>query len=326
MRVISSYEDFLLENEFSTILEEVFFLAESEGRWTGPNTYEWDFQEEDPKEKDFIDRIIDKLENFLQKIPKEKIKYYFDKFLSTVSNLPAALRKKILVAASVAFLSFASLSSLLSTTTTDTVSKVESSPKVEQTKEEFKKVVQKSDFKEAQKLVAISEAGYSDDRQDTGNWINVPGYGKRFVGTNYGISAETLKEYLGRLPKAEDMKNLTYETALKIYKSDYWDAQNLQDFSDQNVANVLYDGCVNQGIEGTKQVLRDALRANGVKITDSENPFNTKRIMEANSLDARKLFDSIKEFRASRYKEAATFHVHGEGWLARLDSINYQEA
>jgi lysozyme family protein len=323
MRVISSYEDFLLENEFSTILEEVFFLAESEGKWTGSNTYEWDFKKEDSKEKDYIDKIIDKLENFLQKIPKEKIKYYFDKFISTVSNLPSALRKKILIAASVAFLSFASLSSLLSTT--DTVSNVESTPKIEQVRKEFKKVIQKSDFKEAQKLVAISEAGYSDDRKDTGNWIKVPG-GKRFIGTKYGISAPVFQEYLGRLPKAEDMKNLSYETALKIYKADYWDAQNLQEFSDQNVANVLYDGCVNQGTEGTKQVLRDALRANGVKITDSENPFNKKRILEANSLDSKKLFDSIKDFRESRYREAATFKVHGNGWLARLDSINYQEA
>ena len=321
MRSINSYEDFLLENEFTRILEEVFFLAESEGKWTGPNTYEWDFRQENPKEKDFLDRIIEKLENFLQKIPKEKIKQYFDKFISTVSNLPASLRKKILVAASVAFLSFASLSSLLST---DVASdKSDSSPKVEQTKEEFKKVNQKSDFKESQKLVAISEAGYSDDRSDTGNWVDVPGHGKRFVGTKYGISAPILQEYLGRLPKAEDMKNLSYETALKIYKADYWDAQNLQEFSDQNVANLLYDGCVNQGAEGTKQVLRDALRANGVKITDSENPFNKKRILEANSLDSKDLFDSVKEFRESRYREAATFHVHGDGWLARLDSIQY---
>jgi lysozyme family protein len=121
------------------------------------------------------------------------------------------------------------------------------------------------------------------------------------------------------------MKNLTYETALQIYKADYWDAQNLDKFSDQNLANVLYDGCVNQGQEGTKQVLREALRELGVKITDSENPFSEKRIREANSLNPKKLFEAIKKYRESRYKEAATFKTHGNGWLARLDSINYQE-
>lgn len=323
--MISSYNEFLLEKEFSTIIDELFILVESEGRWTGPNTYEWDFEEENPKEKDFLDKVIDKLENFLRKIPRDKIRYYFDKFISTVSNLPESLKRKILVAASVAFLTFTSLSSLTSTdsnVTDSSVPKVEQT-KIEKTKEEFKQIVQKSDFMEAQKLVAISEAGYSDDRKDTGNWVDVPGYGKRFVGTKYGISVPILQEYLGRLPKAEDMKNLSYETALKIYKADYWDAQNLQDFADQNVANVLYDGCVNQGAEGTKQVLRDALRANGAKITDSENPFNKKRILEANSLDSKDLFDSVKEFRESRYREAATFHVHGNGWLARLDSIKY---
>jgi lysozyme family protein len=319
-RMISKYQDFLLENEFSTIMREFYQLLESEGRQTGPYTYEWDFRQEDPEKKDFLDKIVDKLESFLRKIPTDKIKHYFNKFIESVVNLPASFRRKLLVAASVAFLAFSSLTTLMSSSADDT----SSSPKTEEVKKEFKKLVQKSSFEKSQKLVSFSEAGYSDDRSDTGNWIDVPG-GRRFVGTKYGISAPVLRDYWGRLPKAEDMINLKYSVALEIYKSDYWKPQHLEDFSDQNIANVLYDGCVNQGVEGTKQVLRESLRELGVKITDAENPFTKKRIREANSLDPVELFDTIKANRESRYREASTFNVHGDGWLARLDDIKYQE-
>ena len=44
-------------------------------------------------------------------------------------------------------------------------------------------------FDVAQSQVKEVEAGYSDDRKDTGNWIEIKGIGKRFIGTNHGISA-----------------------------------------------------------------------------------------------------------------------------------------
>ena len=318
--MINKYQEFLNEQEFTHIIEEIYTLLESEGRRTGPNTYEWDFQDEDPEEKDFIDNVIEKLQAFLEKIPREKIKYYFDKFIESVASLPYAFKRKLLMAASIAFLAFTTLTSLLAPSAdASTVS----TPKVEATKIEFKKMLTKSSFEKAQDLVKFSEAGYSDDRNDTGNWIDVPG-GRRFIGTKFGISAPVLQEYLGRLPKAEDMINLSYQTALKIYRSDYWDLQNLSNFVDQNVANVLYDGCVNQGVEGMKDVLRESLRDMGVKITDAESPFTKKKIRAANALDQEKLFDAIWKNRKSRYQQAATFAIHGTGWLNRLDSIKYE--
>ena len=318
--MINKYQEFLDEKEFTDIIEEIHTLLESESRQTGPNTYEWDFREEDPEEKDFIDNVIEKLQAFLEKIPREKIKYYFDKFIESVASLPYAFKRKLLMAASIAFLTFTTLTSLLAPSADASTS---SRPQVEATKIEFKKMLNKSSFEKAQELVKFSEAGYSDDRNDTGNWIDVPG-GRRFIGTKFGISAPVLQEYLGRLPKAEDMIKLSYQTALKIYRSDYWDLQNLSNFVDQNVANVLYDGCVNQGVEGMKDVLRESLRDLGVKITDSESPFTKKKIRAANALDQEKLFDAIWKNRKSRYEQAATFTIHGRGWLNRLDGIKYE--
>ena len=192
-------------------------------------------------------------------------------------------------------------------------------PKIKKEIVELHKV---ASFEEAQSAVKEVEAGYSDDRGDTGNWVEVPGYGERFVGTNHGISAPILQKYLGRIPKREDMENLSYQTAIEIYKKDYWDAQNLSTLCDQSVANVIYDGCVNQGIDGMSEVIRNAAKEQDINLTGSV--YSKSNLRRLNSLNQKELFNSIKKFRESRYKQAATWNRHGDGWLNRLDGIEYQ--
>jgi hypothetical protein len=64
--------------------------------------------------------------------------------------------------------------------------------------EEFVKLNKESSFKESQKIVSLAEGGYSDDRKDTGNWVDikVDKLLKRFIGSKYGISAPILKAHL----------------------------------------------------------------------------------------------------------------------------------
>ncbi len=271
--MISNYQEFLLEKEFSDLLQSLLFLTESEGRQTSPNTIEWDLTRPvkdappvtmewdltETEEEGFIEKAIRKIESFLQKIPKEKIKYYFDKFIETIASLPDEIRRKMLMAAAVTFLGTSALQSLEAPDTpqmqSQTISKdPKKSTRFERVKEEFKRIARKSTFNIAQELVSFAEALYSDDTKDTGNWVKDKRGRKVFVGTKYGISAPVLQDYLNRVPTASDMKNLKYSTALEIFKRDYWDAQNLHLIADQNVANILYDACVNQGVEGTEEI------------------------------------------------------------------------
>jgi lysozyme family protein len=335
--MISKYNEFLLEKEFNSIIDDIFRIVESEGVWTSPNTVEWDMtKKDDPieEEPDIIDRGLDKLNkgldnlrNFISKLNKEQLKSYYIRFVNKLKSLPERMRKFLLTHYTSVFLTIASLSYLVGggeetkTTTSDEnqIKTEQIDPKI---KEEIIELHKGSSFEEAQSAVKEVEAGYSDDRGDTGNWVEVPGYGKRFVGTNHGISAPILQKYLGRIPKREDMENLSYKTALEIYRKDYWDAQNLSLLCDQSVANVIYDGCVNQGIEGMSQVIRDAAKEQGVNLTGSV--YAKSNLRRLNSLDQKQLFISIKKFRESRYKQAATWNRHGEGWLNRLDGIEYQ--
>jgi lysozyme family protein len=320
MNNLHKYNDFL----FESILNNIFLLLESEEpsptfTWDikkdskeddKPVTFEWDIKKKG---------VLDKLKTFLSKLPKEKIKEYFYKLLEKVKLLPEKTRRSILINYAGVFLLFTSITYLTSSATSSDESKIV---------KEFIKVTKKASFDVSQKVVALAEGDYSDDRKDTGNFVEFEMGGKilkRFIGSKYGISAPVLQKYLGKLPKKEDMINLSYETALDIYKTKYWDQQDIEKFCNQSVANLVYDGCVNQGVAGMKSVLRNVLRENGIQISDDSNPFDPEYIKQLNILEQNKLFNSIKKNREDRYKDAKTYKTHGDGWLNRLEKINFME-
>jgi len=87
-----------------------------------------------------------------------------------------------------------------------------------------------------------AEGVYSDEKFDDGGE------------TKYGISKKSYPN--------EDIKNLTLERAIEIYKRDYYDKLPINKIEDIKIAWKLFDMCVNFGIlEGTK-ILQRAL---GVK-------------------------------------------------------------
>jgi lysozyme family protein len=327
--MINKYNEYLIEKQFQDIIDDILRIVEN-GTWTSDNTIEWDLNQPRTFEWDLTNdsedtSILTKLKNLLAKLPKEKIKEYFVKLIDTIKLLPETVRRKLIINYAAIFLSFVSLNYLITDTSVDSKAdsignKITKEIKSidRKIKHEIITVLRKSDFNEAQKIVKTVEAGYSDDRGDTGNY-----YKGRFIGTNHGISAPILADYLGKTPTRSDMENLSYETALDIYKRDYWDAQNLTEFCDQSVANLIYDGCVNQGTTALRSIVRDAYIDNGIKITENDNPFSAKYIKKANALNQHKLFQSIKKGRENRYREARTFRRHGRGWLARLDNIEY---
>ena len=330
MNNLYKYNDFL----FESIINDIFLLLESDETsptftWDmkketekpveeTPNTFEWDLTK--TNNTSTTSKVLEKLKAFLSKLPKEQVIKYFYKLLDKIKLLPEKTRRKLLINYASVFLLFGSVAYL--TTSAD---KYNADKKIVK---EFIKVTKKASFDVSQKVVALAEGDYSDDRGDTGNFVEFKMGNKmikRFVGSKYGISAPVLMKYLGRAPKKDDMINLSYETALDIYKNQYWDDQKIERFCNQSVADVVYDGCVNQGIAGMKSVLRNVLRENGIDISDDTNPFEGDYIKQLNMLEQDKLFNSIKKNREERYKEARTFKRHGAGWLDRLEKLVFVE-
>lgn len=324
--MLSKYDEFILEKQFDDIISDIFKIVEN-GQWVGDREFEWDLTQPEKKET-LVDKTLAKLKSFIPKLNKEQLRNYYIKLVNKLKSLPDRLRRFLLTHYTSAFLSAASLTYLISGGVAEEPKPLntdKAKAKVEQIDQKIKKEIEElhrvASFEAAQSLVKEVEAGYSDDRGDTGNWIRIPGGGRRFIGTNHGISAPVLQDYLGRLPKKEDMQNLSYETALEIYKKDYWDAQNLGSLCDQSVANIIYDGCVNQGTTAISEVIIKA--AADQKVTINGSPYSKENIKTLNTLNQSKLFNSIKKYREMRYKEARTWKRHGEGWLNRLSSIAY---
>jgi len=325
-----------------------------------PTTMEWDFEKRNKFDKlvndiknaktkflnwiqdpevdnihiDYNHPLLDAIKDFLKKLKnKEEIKAYFYRLLEDLKSLPYNVKKNLLIKLTFVFLLYIPINDLISN---DDIKKT---PVLNDVKTEIvasskpiNKDVKKSysKFEIAHNSVAKIEGGYTDNRNDKGNWTgNEIGSG-RLLGTKYGIAAPTLVNYyknnnLGTPSKA-DMENLSHKTALNIYKKDYWDAQKLSNFKNQSIANILYDGCVNQGPSATLTILKKSL--NDVDINSNEvetwNDFHNELIYDVNDLsnrDSEELFDIIKDYRLERYKKGRVDFI--DGWTNRLDDLSY---
>ena len=117
------------------------------------------------------------------------------------------------------------------------------------------------------------------------------------------------------------MENLSYDTALEIFEGQYWNSQNLSLFDNQSIANLLYDGCVNQGPGAMAKVLAESAEELGLSIEGEI--FSEESIIKLNGLDQGKLFEKIKEKRKAMYENNDRFDDFGEGWLDRLSGIEF---
>jgi len=273
----------------------------------------------------------------------KKVKEYFEKFILELKSLPYEIKKRLLKKFIVVFILFIPLSNLvtdLSIKQEPVLKEVVAEVNQESIPNEIdNEVVDKNSkfasFERAQHLVKMAEAGYSSDRNDTGNWIDVPGGGQRFIGTNHGISAPVLAQYfkdkgINRLISKQDMMDLEYETALEIYKKDYWNGAGLSNFKSQSIANVLYDECVNQGVGAALSDVKKSMENMGHETEEigSWKEFHkelTPKVNKMSTKEKKKLFNQIKTERLERYEGADTWEEHGDGWQNRLNDIAFED-
>ena len=285
-----------------------------------------------------VERMKELLKKAVEMAPSKeeaiaKIKEYFDRFVSEIKSLPYEIKKGLLKKFVYVFMSFAPLVSLITdeSIATEPVLKDVKAEMASNAKRSFKKTQPEySSFKVAQEGVHKVEGVYTADSDDKGNWtLNEIGAGE-LLGTKFGIAAPTLVGYYQKndlgIPTKADMEDLTYDLALEIYKKDYWDAQQLQKFKSQSLANVLYDGCVNQGPGATLDILNESLGDVDIDSTNINNwkEFHDVIIDEVNELPVKKtkkLFNTIKNKRWEKYQKGkAKYH---EGWKNRLDAITF---
>lgn len=127
--------------------------------------------------------------------------------------------------------------------------------------------------KELDKIM-VSEGGFQNDKEDTGNYVN-----GKLIGTNKGITPAALAEYRGidaDTITVDMMKGITDEEARAIYEQNYYYKPKI-DKLPQNLQASVFDMTINAGGNGVKILQRLA----GVDADGVIGPQTIKAVKEA---------------------------------------------
>jgi len=168
-------------------------------------------------------------------------------------------------------------------------------------------------------LLKNAEGGYQNLPQDTGNY-NSKG---ELVGTNHGISAKTYENWIGRPPSVADMKNITLNLALEIYKAWYWNKIGAAYISNQSIANLIVDHAVNAGIGAAGKLAQSVLNQyfNYNLVEDGIIGNQTRTAL--NSVDQELLHNYLKNERENFYRNIGGVFL--KTWLNRLTLFVFEK-
>jgi lysozyme family protein len=154
-------------------------------------------------------------------------------------------------------------------------------------------------FKEIIEKVLHHEGGYVNDPKDLGGE------------TKYGITKRFYPDV--------DIKNLTIEQAVEIYKKDYWDKNKVESLP-QNLWHIYFDMCVNMGKRTAVKVLQRAAVNKGrdIEVDGGLGP------MTIGALKGVEL-DRVRAFRVKYYVDLITAKPEQEkfylGWFRRATEV-----
>ena len=156
-------------------------------------------------------------------------------------------------------------------------------------------------------------------RSFEGEYVNHPN--DKGGPTMRGITIATFRQYYGSSKTVADLKKITDEQWMNIYKRGYWDRWKADQIQNQSVANLLVDWVWASGKYGV--TIPQALL--GVKVDGIVGP---KTIAALNGYKAGQsaLFKALWSDRKAFFEMVARKPGQGvflRGWLNRLNGIKY---
>lgn len=136
--------------------------------------------------------------------------------------------------------------------------------------------------------------------------------------TNMGVTIGTFRSVYGKNKTVDDLKAITEDQWMHIFKVHFWDKWRADDIKNQSVANILVDWVWISGPATIKKVQRLL----GVPIDGVVGP---KTIAALNRKDPKTVFNEIKAIRLSYINGIAVGIQarHKNGWTRRLNSIQF---
>ncbi|MGE5552814.1 MAG: glycoside hydrolase family 108 protein [Betaproteobacteria bacterium] len=155
-------------------------------------------------------------------------------------------------------------------------------------------------FRRAVEIVLAHEGGYVNDPADPGGE------------TKYGISKRSYPSL--------DIRNLTRDQAIAIYRRDWWDRLRLGEIQDPDLAAKVLDLAVNVGAVTGIMLLQRALTAAGHRVT-VDGVMGPATLAAANAADPRVILAALRSEAAGHYRvliaRNAGLKRFEQGWLKR---------
>jgi lysozyme family protein len=140
-------------------------------------------------------------------------------------------------------------------------------------------------FETAAKITAETEGGYGNSSTDLGGE------------TNFGISKRSYPHL--------DIKNLTLDKALALYRSDFWDKYRIGEIKDQYLANQIFDMIFNLNPIKAVYCIQRALSLIGV-LTVLDGILGSDTLNKINGSDPKMLLIAIRNERIKHYLKRIT--------------------
>ncbi|WP_374632824.1 glycoside hydrolase family 108 protein [Ferrovibrio sp.] len=162
-----------------------------------------------------------------------------------------------------------------------------------------------------------AEGGYTDDPADKGNWFK-----GRLVGTNRGITGETLSAWLGRDVTAEDVRSISEDLAREIYETRYLKKPGI-DALPEPPRNCVLDIAVNSGPSRAIKMLQTCLARLGLPCK-ADGQLGPQTLSLVRSVEAGDLLNTLVDERVRFYKAIVTNdntqQKYLRGWIKRAES------
>lgn len=157
-------------------------------------------------------------------------------------------------------------------------------------------------FEQAIDKILQLEGGYVNHPNDPGGE------------TKFGISKRSYPHL--------DIRNLTREQAIEIYRQDWWHKYGYSRINDQSIATKTFDMAINMGAAQAHKLLqRAANQVYGGNILVDDGIVGPKTLSLVNQLDPIKLLDMVRNVQADYYHNIVKINPKLKpflnGWLNR---------
>ncbi|RRO19682.1 glycoside hydrolase family 108 protein [Flavobacteriaceae bacterium 14752] len=171
-------------------------------------------------------------------------------------------------------------------------------------------------------LLLNVEGGFQNHPEDQGNYNSLG----ELIGTNHGISTRLYEKIIGRPPKECDIKCITKQEAISIYKNEFWNKLRADEINSQAVANTVVDHHVNsgRGVILAQQVLNQNF---GFELT-KDNILGNNTLNALNTISEIKFVKEYNSAREDFYKALNNNTAFINGWINRIKkfAINNSES